>query len=425
MEFHATFPVADLIPYARNSRTHNEEQIAQIMASIKEFGFTNPILIGSDNVIIAGHGRLLAAQRLGLTEVPVICLPNLTETQRKALVIADNKIALNAGWDEEMLALEMAELSETDFDLDLLGFNPDELAEIQHLGEDQTQGNTDDDEVPEAPIEPITKHGDIWILGKHKLLCGDTTMFDDVQKLMEGDVADMVFTDPPYNVNYGSTMKDSIRYHAGTLGGRKIMNDNLGDGFPQFLTDSLSNLLMFCQGAAYVCMSSSELHTLYSAFIAAGGKWSTFIIWAKNTFTLGRADYQRQYEPILYGWNADKPHYWCGDRDQSDVWEYNKPVKNDLHPTMKPVELVERAVLNSSKSGDIVLDGFGGSGSTLIACEKNNRKARLMELDPKFCDVIVKRWEEYTGRKAELLANIEETPENNAELLQNDVELTG
>ena len=424
MEFHATFPVADLIPYARNSRTHNEEQIAQIMASIKEFGFTNPILIGGDNVIIAGHGRLLAAQRLGLTEVPVICLPNLTETQRKALVIADNKIALNAGWDEEMLALEMKELEESDFNLDILGFSEDELKELENFGESQTEAKSEEDEIPEAPAEPITKHGDIWILGKHKLLCGDTTMFDDMQKLMEGDVADMVFTDPPYNVNYGSTMKDSIRYHAGTLGRRKIMNDNLGDGFPQFLTDSLSNLLMFCQGAAYVCMSSSELHTLYSAFIAAGGKWSTFIIWAKNTFTLGRADYQRQYEPILYGWNADKPHYWCGDRDQSDVWEYNKPVKNDLHPTMKPVELVERAVLNSSKSGDIVLDGFGGSGSTLIACEKNNRKARLMELDPKFCDVIVKRWEEYTGRKAELLANIEEAPEN-AELLQNDVELTG
>lgn len=425
MEFHATFPVADLIPYARNSRTHNEEQIAQIMASMKEFGFTNPILIGSDNVIIAGHGRLLAAQRLGLTEVPVICLPNLTETQRKALVIADNKIALNAGWDEEMLALEMAELSEADFDLDLLGFNPDELAEIQHLGEDQTQGNTDDDEVPEALIEPITKHGDIWILGKHKLLCGDTTMFDDVQKLMEGDVADMVFTDPPYNVNYGATMKDKLRYHSSPNHNRTIMNDNLGDDFGQFLTDSLSNLMMFNNGAAYVCMSSSELHTLYSAFIAAGGKWSTFIIWAKNTFTLGRADYQRQYEPILYGWGADKKHYWCGDRDQADVWEYNKPVRNDLHPTMKPVELVERAINNSSKLGDIVLDGFGGSGSTLIAAEKNGRVARLIELDPKFCDVIVKRWEEYTGRKAELLANIEEAPENNAELSQNDVKLTG
>lgn len=425
MEFHATFPVADLIPYARNSRTHNEEQIAQIMASIKEFGFTNPILIGSDNVIIAGHGRLLAAQRLGLTEVPVICLPDLTETQRKALVIADNKIALNAGWDEEMLALEMKELEESDFNLDILGFSEDELKELENFGEPQTDTKSEEDEIPEAPVEPITKRGDVWILGEHRLMCGDTTMYDDVRKLMRDDCAAMIFTDPPYNVNYGSTMKDSIRYHAGTLGGRKIMNDNLGDGFPQFLTDSLSNLLMFCQGAAYVCMSSSELHTLYSAFIAAGGKWSTFIIWAKNTFTLGRADYQRQYEPILYGWNADKPHYWCGDRDQSDVWEYNKPVKNDLHPTMKPVELVERAVLNSSKSGDIVLDGFGGSGSTLIACEKNNRKARLMELDPKFCDVIVKRWEEYTGRKAELLANIEEAPENNAELLQNDVELTG
>lgn len=425
MEFHATFPVADLIPYARNSRTHNEEQIAQIMASIKEFGFTNPILIGSDNVIIAGHGRLLAAQRLGLKEVPVIRLPDLTETQRKALVIADNKIALNAGWDEEMLALEMKELEESDFNLDILGFSEDELKELENFGESQTEAKSEEDEIPEAPAEPITKRGDVWILGEHRLMCGDITMFDDVRKLMRDDCAAMIFTDPPYNVNYGSTMKDSIRYHAGTLGGRKIMNDNLGDGFPQFLTDSLSNLLMFCQGAAYVCMSSSELHTLYSAFIAAGGKWSTFIIWAKNTFTLGRADYQRQYEPILYGWNADKPHYWCGDRDQSDVWEYNKPVRNDLHPTMKPIELVERAINNSSKLGDIVLDGFGGSGSTLIAAEKTGRVARLIELDPKFCDVIVKRWEEYTGRKAELLANIEEAPENNAELSQNDVELTG
>lgn len=425
MEFHATFPVADLIPYARNSRTHNEEQIAQIIASIKEFGFTNPILIGGDNVIIAGHGRLLAAQRLGLKEVPVIRLPDLTETQRKALVIADNKIALNAGWDEEMLALEMKELEENDFNLDILGFSEDELKELENFGEPQTEAKSEDDEIPEAPVEPITKRGDVWILGEHRLMCGDTTMFDNVRKLMRDDCAAMIFTDPPYNVNYGSTMKDSIRYHAGTLGGRKIMNDNLGDGFPQFLTDSLSNLLMFCQGAAYVCMSSSELHTLYNAFIAAGGKWSTFIIWAKNTFTLGRADYQRQYEPILYGWNADKPHYWCGDRDQSDVWEYNKPVKNDLHPTMKPMELVERAVLNSSKLGDIVLDGFGGSGSTLIACEKNNRKARLMELDPKFCDVIVKRWEDYTGKKAELLTSTEETLGNNAESSENDVELTG
>lgn len=342
---------------------------------------------------------------MGLKEVPVIRLPHLSETQRKALVIADNKIALSAGWDEEMLALEMKELSELDFDLDILGFSEEELKELDTFGEPAPEPQTEEDEIPELPTEAITKPGDIWILGNHRLLCGDTTLIDDVQKLMQNDIADMIFTDPPYNVNYGSSMKDSIRYHAGSLGGRKIMNDNLGDGFAQFLTDALSNLMMYCQGAAYVCMSSSELHTLYNSFINAGGKWSTFIIWAKNTFTLGRADYQRQYEPILYGWRADNKHYWCGDRNQSDVWEYNKPVKNDLHPTMKPVELVERAINNSSKPGDVVLDGFGGSGSTLIAAEKTGRKARLIELDPKFCDVIVKRWEEYSGNKAQLLEN--------------------
>ena len=405
MEFLENYPTDKLIHYARNSRTHNDEQIAQIVASIKEFGFTNPILIGGDDVIIAGHGRLLAAQRMGLKEVPVIRLPHLTETQRKALVIADNKIALNAGWDEEMLAMEMKELSELDFDLDILGFSEEELKELNTFGEAAPEPQTEEDEIPELPTEAITKPGDIWILGNHRLLCGDTTLIDDVQKLMQNDVADMIFTDPPYNVNYGSTMKDSIRYHAGSLGGRKIMNDNLGDGFAQFLTDALSNLMLYCHGAAYVCMSSSELHTLYNSFINAGGKWSTFIIWAKNTFTLGRADYQRQYEPILYGWRADNKHYWCGDRNQSDVWEYNKPVKNDLHPTMKPVELVERAINNSSKPGNVVLDGFGGSGSTLIAAEKTGRKARLIELDPKFCDVIVKRWEEYSGNKAQLLEN--------------------
>lgn len=405
MEFLENYPTDKLIPYARNSRTHNDEQIAQIVASIKEFGFTNPILIGGDDVIIAGHGRLLAAQRMGLKEVPVIRLPHLSKTQRKALVIADNKIALNAGWDEEMLALEMKELSELDFNLDILGFSEEELKELATFGEPDLAPQMEEDEIPELPTEAITKPGDIWILGNHRLLCGDTTLIDDVQKLMQNDIADMIFTDPPYNVNYGSSMKDSIRYHAGSLGGRKIMNDNLGDGFAQFLTDALSNLMMYCQGAAYVCMSSSELHTLYNSFINAGGKWSTFIIWAKNTFTLGRADYQRQYEPILYGWRADNKHYWCGDRNQSDVWEYNKPVKNDLHPTMKPVELVERAINNSSKPGDVVLDGFGGSGSTLIAAEKTGRKARLIELDPKFCDVIVKRWEEYSGNKAQLLEN--------------------
>lgn len=297
MEFQQNFPVDKLIPYARNSRTHNDEQVAQIMASIKEFGFTNPILIGSDNVIIAGHGRLLAAQRLGMTEVPVIVLPDLTETQRRALVIADNRIALNAGWDEKMLALEIGELKDEDFDLTNLGFTDDELKALENFGEIQDTGNTEDDEVPEAPVEPTSKHGDVWQLGNHRLMCGDTTMIDDFKKLMQNDVADMIFTDPPYNVNYGATMKDKLRYHTSPNHGRTIMNDNLGEDFEQFLYDACTNMLMYCKGAAYVCMSSSELHTLYSAFVKAGGKWSTFIIWAKNTFTLGRADYQRQYEP--------------------------------------------------------------------------------------------------------------------------------
>lgn len=402
MEFQENFPTDKLIPYARNSRTHNDEQIAQIVASIKEFGFTNPILIGEDDVIIAGHGRLLAAQRMGLKEVPVIRLLGLSPSQRRALVIADNKIAMNAGWDEEMLSLEMGELKAEDFDIDLLGFNPDELNALEHFGEDAGKNDTEEDTVPEPPVEPISKKGDVWILGRHRLLCGDTTMIDDVKKLMADDIADMIFTDPPYNVNYGATMKDKLRYHTSPNHDRKIMNDNLGEDFGQFLTDSLSNMLMYCKGAAYVCMSSSELHTLYSSFIAAGGKWSTFIIWAKNTFTLGRADYQRQYEPILYGWVKDKDHYWCGDRNQADVWEYNKPQVNDLHPTMKPIELVMRAILNSSKIGGIVLDGFGGSGSTLIAAEKTGRSCRMIELDPKYCDVIVKRWEEFTGSKAVL-----------------------
>jgi len=235
----------------------------------------------------------------------------------------------------------------------------------------------------------------LWILGNHRLLCGDSTVLSDVERLMGGQLADMAFTDPPYNVDYGNSAKDKMRGKD-----RRIMNDDLGEGFFQFLYDACLNLLVVTKGACYVCMSSSELHTLQKAWIKAGGKWSTFIIWSKNTFTLGRADYQRQYEPILYGWKQGSDHFWCGDRDQSDIWNYNKPRVNDLHPTMKPVELVERAIKNSSKSRDIVLDLFGGSGTTLIASEKTGRQARLIELDPKFVDVIIKRWEDYTGQQA-------------------------
>ena len=387
-------PVDSLIPYARNARTHSEEQIAQIAASIREFGWTNPILTDGDNGVIAGHGRLAAARKLELTEVPVIELGHLSPEQKKAYILTDNRIALNSGWDEELLKLELQELQGVDFDLDLLGFGDDEIERL--LNGDQAGGGlTEDDAIPEAPVDPVSRPGDLWILGNHRLLCGDSTVLSDVERLMGGQLADMAFTDPPYNVDYGNSAKDKMRGKD-----RRILNDALGDGFYQFLYDACLNLLVVTKGACYVCMSSSELHTLQKAWIDAGGKWSTFIIWAKNTFTLGRSDYQRQYEPILYGWKQGVDHFWCGDRDQSDIWKYNKPRVNHLHPTMKPVELVERAIKNSSKSRDIVLDLFGGSGTTLIACEKTGRQARLIELDPKFADVIVKRWEEYTGQQA-------------------------
>lgn len=382
-----------LIPYAKNARTHDDTQVSQIAGSIAEFGFVNPILVGDDNVIIAGHGRLMAAQQLGLDTVPVIVLHHLSEAQRRALVIADNKIAENAGWNDELLKLELEELGDLGFDLDVIGFSDEELDEL--LGNDAQSGESDEDEIPEVEDEPVSRHGDVWILGDHRLLCGDSTSKQDLEKLMSGELADMAFTDPPYNVDYGNNAKDKMRGKD-----RRIMNDNLGDDFYQFLKDALTNLLSVTKGACYIAMSSSELDTLQKAFRDAGGKWSTFIVWAKNTFTLGRSDYQRQYEPILYGWREGNDHFWCGARDQGDVWFFNKPVKNDLHPTMKPVELVERALRNSSKSRDIVLDLFGGSGSTLIACEKTGRAARLIELDPKYVDVIVRRWQDYSGEQA-------------------------
>jgi DNA modification methylase len=304
---------------------------------------------------------------------------------------------MNAGWDEEMLRVELESLQEDGFDLDIVGFSDDEIEDLLRGPEETTGGQTDEDAVPEAPETAVTVPGDVWILGQHRLLCGDSTQMDAVEKVLAGGLADMVFTDPPYNVNYGATMKDKLRGKK-----RKIANDNLGQDFEQFLRDSCVNILAVTKGAIYVCMSSSEIHTLQRVFREAGGHWSTFVIWAKNTFTMGRSDYQRQYEPILYGWKEGTDHFWCGARDQGDVWFVKKPVVNDLHPTMKPVELVERAIRNSSKGRDTVLDPFGGSGTTLIACEKAARQARLIELEPKYCDVIVRRWQEFSGMQAVL-----------------------
>jgi DNA modification methylase len=307
-------------------------------------------------------------------------------------MIADNQIATNAGWNDELLAAELAALKDDAFDLELLGFDD---AELDRLLAMELEPVDNSDEVPEPPADPISRPGDLWICGEHRVLCGDATVLADVEKVLAGELADMTFTDPPYNVNYANSAKDKLRGK-----NRPILNDALGEEFGALLYDACVNILTVTKGAVYMCMSSSELDTLQEAFRKAGGKWSTFVIWAKNTFTLGRSDYQRQYEPILYGWKDGADHYWCGARDQGDVWFFDKPTKNDLHPTMKPVALVERAVRNSSKSRDIVLDPFGGSGTTLIAAERAGRRARLIELDPKYVDVIVQRWQQTTEKSA-------------------------
>lgn len=388
-----------LSPDPRNARMHSDHQITQIVNSILEYGFTNPVLADRKGRIIAGHARVLAARKLGLRSVPVIILEHLTEMQKRAYIIADNQLALNAGWDLDTLRRELLALEQESFNLDLVGINDDEFKKLMSELTVQS-GNVDEDDVPEVPEKAVAVAGDLWQLGNHQLLCGDSTALDNVNRILCGGRADLIFTDPPYNVSLGNSDKDKRRGRQ-----RRIVNDNLGQHFATFLGRVCTNLLMVAKGAVYICMSSSELHTLRHAFTAAGGHWSTFLVWSKDAFTLGRSDYQHQYEQILYGWKKGADHYWCGARNQGDVWNFDKPRVNDLHPTMKPVELVERAIRNSSQSRDIVLDAFGGAGSTLIACEKSGRHARLIEIEPKYVDVCIRRWQAYTGRQATLTAS--------------------
>jgi DNA modification methylase len=379
--------IGKVIPYANNPRK-NEAAIAKVAASIKEFGFRQPIVVDSEFVVVAGHTRLLAARQLGLAEVPIHIAEGLSAAQIKAYRIADNRTNEDAEWDDELLGIELGDLQNNGFNLELTGFGSDELNKLMLPTE--ISGLTEDDVIPEVSEETITKPGDVWILGDHRLYCGDSIDPVSIGILLDGATVDMIFTDPPYNVNYSNDTGDKIR------------NDNMGEGFYEFLLSACKNMIRVCKGAVYICMGAAELHTLHRAFTSAGGHWSTFIIWAKNHFALGRSDYQRQYEPILYGWPIGAKRHWCGDRNQSDVWNFAKPSSNDLHPTMKPVELVCRAIENSSKPGDIVLDPFAGSGSTLIACEKLDRYARVIELDQRYCDVIIKRWEIFTGKTATL-----------------------
>lgn len=391
-------PVERLIPYVKNSRTHSDEQVAQVAASIKEFGFTNPILVDAENVIIAGHGRMLAAMRLGITEVPCIRLEHLDDNQKRAYVIADNKLAANAGWDDDLLRLELGALDDNDFDLSLIGFSEKELSLL--LSPDQVDGLTDEDSAPEAPKTPVTGLGDIWVLGRHRLMCGDSTAIDAVERLLDGQSADMVFTDPPYGMKYGggraagSTKKGALVKAHGMI----IGDDLAGDDLLQMVADSIGNAVTLAKSGAatYICFTWRTYSEFEAALDKIGVKPKACIVWDKKSIGLGSSNYRPQHEFIFYSGEQ-----WYGDKAQSDVWYMSRGATGEyVHPTQKPVELIERALNNSSKAGDIVHDCFGGSGSTLIACEKTARKALLMELDPKYCDVIVQRWQNFTGLEA-------------------------
>lgn len=377
--------INDLIPYIRNARTHSESQIAQIAASIKEFGFLSPILIAEDNTILAGHGRLAAARKLGLTKVPCVKESHLTETQRRAYIIADNKLSLNAGWDEDMLAIELSELQGADFDLDLLGFDESELVSIF---EDDKEVEDDDFDVEEELNKPcFSKAGDIWTLGRHRLICGDSTKEETYKSLMEDKKANLVVTDPPYNVNY-----------EGSAG--KIKNDNMNtDKFYNFLLDAFSNMekVMADDASIYVFHADTEGLNFRKAFNDAGFYLSGCCIWKKPSLVLGRSPYQWQHEPCLYGWKKKGKHQWYSGRKETTIWEFEKPKKNADHPTMKPIALLAYPISNSSMSNTLILDPFGGSGSALIACEQTDRSCYTIELDEKFCDVIVKRYIEQVG----------------------------
>jgi DNA modification methylase len=377
-----------LVPYARNARTHSKEQILQLRASLREFGFVNPVIVDKDLTIIAGHGRVLAAKEEGITEVPCVFAEHLTEAQKRAYIIADNRLAMNAGWDAEMLSVELSELQGVDFDISLLGFDDAELNKLLSGIEDVKD---DDFDVEAELAKPaITKPGDLWLLGQHRLVCGDSTKPETFELLMEGKQANLTVTDPPYNVNY-----------EGSAG--KIKNDNMADEkFYQFLLDAftLTEKAMAKDASIYVFHADTEGLNFRRAFNDAGFYQSGTCIWKKQSLVLGRSPYQWQHEPILFGWKKSGRHAWYSDRKQSTIWEFDRPKKNADHPTMKPVPLVAYPILNSSMSGCIVLDPFGGSGSTLIACEQTDRICYTIELDEKFCDVIVKRYIEHTGSEA-------------------------
>ena len=380
-------PIGKLVPYVNNARTHSKEQITKLRSSLREFGFVNPVIIDREFNIIAGHGRILAAKEENIEQVPCVFVDHLTEAQKKAYILADNRFALDAGWDEEMLRVEMEALQDMDFDISLTGFDEAEIADL--FAADDNEAQEDDfDEDAALQAEPFVKAGDLWLLGRHRFLCADSTNTENVKLLMDGKKANVCITDPPYACNYtGGT-------------GMKIMNDNLkGEEFYQFLLSAFKNAYEnLADGAAiYIFHSDAEKVNFYNAVIAAGFHYSTTCIWVKQSLVLGRFDYQMRHEPVIYAFKDTVKHKFYGDRKQTTVWEFDRPSKSKLHPTTKPLPLIAYPMKNSLLVNSIVLDLFGGSGSTLMAAEQMDRTAYLMELDPVYASAIVRRFVAYRG----------------------------
>jgi DNA modification methylase len=381
-------PIDKLVPYARNARTHSKEQIAQLRASLREFGFVSPAVIDSKYNILVGHGRVQAAREEGYKTVPCVFAENLTDAQKRAYILADNQLALNAGWDEEMLSVELSDLKDESFDLSLLGFDEKDLEKLM-AGPDDSSAEDDDFDLS-AALEKASfvEKGDLWTVGKHRLLCGDGTSPEDVDRLMDGKTANLILTDPPYGVSFKAS------------DGLTIENDSLkGDEFYKFLLSAFTNMAAHLEkgGAAYVFHADTEGLNFRKAFIDAGFHLAGVCIWVKNSLVLGRSDYQWQHEPILYGFLQNGKHPWYSDRKQTTIWNFDKPKRNKDHPTSKPLDLLSYPIKNSSQENAIVLDTFGGSGSTMMACEQMNRICYMAELDPKYVSVILRRYVEDTG----------------------------
>lgn len=388
--------IDDLIPYARNAKKHDEKNVAQLAASIKEFGFIAPVIVSKDNTILCGHGRVLAARKLGLTMVPVMREEHLTEAQKKAYIIADNKLTELGGWDNEMLKVELSDLKDTAFDVSILGFSDKELNKLFDVDNQAEDDEFDMNKALEA--EAFVKEGDVWLLGKHRLMCGDSTKQDDVKVLMDGKKANVCITDPPYNCNIQGGCHENGK---GKTGGLKIMNDNFknSEDFFNFLLAAFTNAYEnIVDGGAFYCFhSDAEKVNFFNATKAAKFHYSTTCIWVKDSLVIGRMDYQMRHEPVLYAFKDTGAHAWYNDRKQTTVWEFDRPKKAELHPTMKPLALIAYPMKNSSQENGLVLDLFGGSGSTLITAEQLNRISFLMELDPKYASAIVRRYVSFKG----------------------------